>query len=232
MERNCELAKGYPYVGVALRPPLAVVGGGPSINDHVETLRNWRGDVWACGSPYLWCVRNGIDATYFNIDPGAPFEGQVLVSHGARAILSTTVNPAVFASCKSVEVFDLSRLGDNHGVTTATAAPHLALSMGYTDISIFGCESCYAEGESHAYDTHKDVSDHLRMRIVCNGEAFITIPSLFMQAELLSKIIRLSPVFKERSGGLLRAMVEDDDYDCTHATRALHKAFGTDTCST
>jgi len=30
----------------ALYHKLAVVGGGTSINDHVETLRNWDGDIW------------------------------------------------------------------------------------------------------------------------------------------------------------------------------------------
>src|SRR3546814_19809171 len=53
------------------RPPLAVVGGGPSLTSSVEELRAWQGDIWiACGA-FPWCRDNGIEGTLFNVDPQA-----------------------------------------------------------------------------------------------------------------------------------------------------------------
>lgn len=221
LHRNVALSKGrFPLVSRKERPPLAIVGGGPSLPSHLEELKAWKGDVWACGSPYPWCVENGIDAVFFNIDP---LEETIDLARGAkRAILSTTNHPGVFDVVESVEVFDLiceEREGFLHGATTATAVPHLSAYMGYVDVTFFACESSFPEGKTHAYK-HEDWELHIK--VACNGEFFVTKPQLLFQAQLLSDVTRRCPVFKEVSGGLLHAMVKDPDYDIVAGNKAVH----------
>ena len=205
---------GLPYVRESERPPLAVVGGGHSLLEHVETLRQWKGDIWACGSPYPWLKERGIDSTFFCIDP---LEETIDLARGAKhAILSTTNHPGVFEVVESVEVFDLLR--GTHGPTTATAAPWWSLHMGYRDVTFFGCDSSFQE-QTHVYK-HEDWECHMIVR--CDGYEYRTKPQLLMQAEYLATMIRLAPrVFKERSGGLLRAMVADLNYDVLAGNAAM-----------
>lgn len=99
----------------------------------------------------------------------------------------------------------------------------LSIRMGYRDVTYFGCESSFEE-RSHAY--HDERNEHI-FRVKCNGQSFLTNPPYFMQAEYLSAMIRLTPLLKERSGGLLAAMVADPDYDITHGNRAFHEHLGT-----
>lgn len=208
-----------PGLSQKRRPPLAIVGGGPSLPSHLDTLRNWSGDVWACGSPYPWCVENGIDAVFFNIDPLTETIG--LARGAKKAILSTTNHPGVFDVVESVEVFDLIDEGEGfrHGATTATAVPHVAAYMGYSDVTFFGCESSFPEGKTHAYK-HEDWELHIA--VMCNGERFVTKPQLLFQADLLSQVIRGCPSCKEASGGLLRAMVANPEYDIVAGNKAAH----------
>ncbi len=203
------------------KPRLAVVGAGPSVAEYVEELKSFDGDVWIIGSAYPWAVANGINGVYFNIDPS---EDCALECAGAKeAILGSSIHPAVITALNGAKksVFDLVETPErmNHGVTTATAVPELALLMDYTEVIFYGCESSF-EGRMHV--GREDNTDKW-MVIKSDGKSFKTGPAYFAQAEFLATIIRTFPQhFKERSGGFLRAMVNTMDYDLTHATRALY----------
>lgn len=228
------MARGLPYAGKS-RPPLAVVGGGHSAKVHLDELRRWPGDIWACGSVFQWLHSEGIEATLFCVDPQP---GLAAMAVGARkALLATSCDPSAFDVLKDayVEVFDLVRdgVGVNHGPTTGSTAFDLALThMGYTDSSFFGFDSSYTDEpidekpenygvtvQTHAF---KSEPEALMMRVVCNGRAFITCAEFFMQAQWMAEMFR-SPVgqrgfAKNRSGGLLAALIVDPDYDCTHVS--------------
>lgn len=203
-----------PPISSRDRPPLAVVAGGPSVCAHVNELKAWPGDVWACGSAFPWCREHGIEAVYVNIDPD---EIMADLAVGAKhALLATVSHPRVFEAVESAEVFELIH-GDSgiiHGRSTATATPHLAIEMGYRDVSLFGCESSFA-ATTHAY---KDEHPNGRISVECAGDAYLTTPQLVMQAEHLARVLRLPFIpgtfaLRERSGGLLAAMTRDLDYD-------------------
>ncbi len=212
---------GLSYVQEKERPPLAVVGGGPSILKHVDELRAWQGDVWACGSAFRWCADNGINATFFCIDPQA--ETAHLARGASHAILCTSIAPETFAALKGahVEIFDLIHEGDrsNHGPTTVTASPELALRMGYRDVSYFGTESSFATN-THAY--HNEATEE-QIIVSCNGKSYLTHPAYLLQAEYLATMMRLCPLLKNRSGGLLGALIAEPCYDITHGTLGLHR---------
>lgn len=225
IERNIKHAKalGLDYVksGLGLGIPLAVVGGGPSINEHVDVLKNWPGDIWALNGAFQWCIGHKIDATFFSCDSNPTLA--VLAAGAKRAILATYVDASVFEVLRDaqVRIFDSGFIcGVHTGPTSATSVPALALHTGYGDVTFFGCESSYSEGKTHAYN---DSAPNLwRVRVVCGGQEFDTEAEYHMQARYLADCIRTAPhVFKERSGGLLRAMIEHDDDDVTAASPEL-----------
>ena len=212
---------GLPEIADAARPPLAVVAGGPSVARRIEDLWNWAGDIWVCGTAYPWARSKGLDATFFCVDQAndvAPF------AEGAKhAILATCSDPSTFDALRGakVEIFDLynGSGGVTHGTSTASSTFELSLRMGYRSVTYFGCESSY-EGASHAY--HHD-TPQFEIRVVCGGELFDTNASLLMQVEHMAEIIRTFPMFfRERSGGLLRAMIANPEFDITHGSQDLH----------
>ena len=226
-------ARGLPYVSVKPRPALAVVGGGHSARWHVEEIRAWSGDVWACGSVYHWLKSLGIESTLFCVDP-QPLLASMAVG-AKKALLASSCDPSAFDELKDadVEVFDLIKdgVGVPHGPTTGTTAFALSFAhMGYTDVSFFGFDSSYSEEavsdkpekyrltvQTHAYKTEPEF---LMMRVVCNGRAFITCAEFLVQAQWMADMFRTEigkrGFIKNRSGGLLAALIEDPDYDCTH----------------
>ena len=240
MYRNVELcaARGLPKAGKKERPSLAVVGGGKSAAQCLDELRAWDGDVWACGSTFQWLEREGIHAVLFCVDP-QPGLAQMAVG-ATKALLASNCDPSAFDVLEQagayVETFDLIREdapGISHGPTTASAAFDLSLRvMGYTDVSFFGFDSCYTEEEVKELPEHitvytvthihKNEPEPNMVRIVCNGKAFITCAEFFMQAQWMSQLFRSEickqGFIKNRSGGLLAAMVADPEYDFTHGS--------------
>lgn len=191
---------------------LAVVGGGPSINEHVEDLQKWDGDVWAINGAWKWCKDRGIEATFFACDPH-PISAQ-WAEGATTALLENSCDPSVFELLKGAEVYTYDADPQSKGgivgyASTASCAPHLAIRMGYREVTFFGCESSYHPNATHAY---MDEARKEEMIIRCNGGEYLTAPDLFLQVVGLSKFIREVPEFlKEKSGGLLRAMVNNPE---------------------
>lgn len=203
---------------------LAVVGGGPSVVGQMEEIKAFDGDIWILGSAYPWATENGIKGTYFNIDPSEDCSRECI---GApKAILGSSVHPETIKALNGADiaVFDLIENGErlNHGVTTATAVPELAIICGYTEIVFYGCESSFNE----QFHVGKNLDTDRWLYVKSDGQTFKTRPDYFAQAEFLATIIRAFPQhFKERSGGFLRAMVNTFEWDFTHATRALYQSL-------
>ncbi len=185
---------------------LAIVGGGPSIVEKIETLQAWDGEIWAINGAFGWCKENGIEATFIAADA---HEIVAQWAEGAvKALIPSRSHPLVFEELKSaeVELFDLD--GEHrifHGSSTATAAIHLGFLKGYRHLTFFGCESCYFSDMSHAYQ--HEARDH-ELIIRCNGEEFLTAPDFYLQAkELQTSFATAKRGLYEESGGLLRAMI-------------------------
>lgn len=195
---------------------LAIVGGGPSINRHVDKLRAWSGEIWAINGAYQWCVNNGIAATFYSVDP-EPLLADYMVG-AEKAVIAAHCHPSVFTgphiTCAQ---------GDCPGPTSATAAALIAINAGYSDLTYFGCESSYEES-THAYESQ---AVPYLIKIACNGREFLTKADMILQAQVLSKFITAAPgVFKEESGGLLRAMIDGGtDFDALAGTRLFHNSM-------
>jgi hypothetical protein len=204
--------------------PLALVGGGPSVREHVAGLQSWPGDVWAINGAWRWSKDRGIDATFFTVDPTdlvVPFVPGV-----ERAILCNSCDPALFKALAQadVQMFSYDMFAKYQAVSSSVVCAVLvAMEMGYRSVVIFGCESSYGE-TTHAY---VDEPKPNLMKVQCGEEFFFTEPWLALQAAELATMCREFPEFvTERCGGFLRALVKHREYDVLSGTKSLHEKLG------
>jgi hypothetical protein len=212
---------GFPYVdhdGFRFEP-LAVLGGGPSLDRHIDEIRMWKGERWAINGAFQWCRSHGIEATLFTIHPAA--ENMVGCM---KAILAETCEPAVFDGLRGADI-RLFRIGADapasSGPSSATAALSVAILDGYTDVTFYGTECSFEDGRSHAYPN--DEAQPWVLEVLCDGWHYLTEVEYLLQADCLAAAIRSLPsIYRERSGGLLRAMIAADGYyDITRVSRSL-----------
>lgn len=200
---------------------LAIVGGGPSVLAMLDELRAFDGDIWAINYTAAWLAGHGIESTMLTVD-GQRFDARV--SEGVKdAIVASCVHPDTAGYFESVRQFHLAEHtpdGIQGGTTTACRAEFLSVRQGYCDVTLYGCESSFGERD------HVDRSEASKWReqiiVHADGRKFRTTPQLMMQADDLSAfIVGFPEIFKERSGGLLRAMVNDPWWEVVAVSDAM-----------
>ena len=92
-----------------------------------------------------------------------------------------------------------------------------AAMMGYMDVTFFGCEGSFS-GEPYFY--RKELKPE-QMVIRSRGVDYVTSTDLFVTTQSLATTIQEYPQHKEKSGGLLRAMIEDDQWGVVAWSEAL-----------
>lgn len=191
---------------------LAVVGGGPSIEHHLEEIRGFT-DIWAINGACRYLRERGVESTLFALDPCDFLAPRV--AGAKKALLGSRCHPEVFEALDGCEIRLFDVLQDGEGgcgfwgsVSAVMLVFHLAPFLGYRRASFFGCEGSY-EKSTHAYMSDPACDDY-RFMVSCGGQQFVTAPDLYIQTLELSKLLRFThEAFTERSGGLLRAMVAE-----------------------
>ncbi len=109
------------------------------------------------------------------------------------------------------------------GPTSVNAADFISLRAGYRKMVYFGCEGSfdYETGTTHAF-TSFPIEDWLDVDV--GGMRFRSKAEFISQAQMLSNTLREFPGFySEKSGGLLRAMVEaGPEYDVYAVADSLY----------
>ena len=210
---------GYPTIQMAgpHQTPLAVVGGGPSAAVALPELKDWKGHIWAINQSASWLSHMAPRALtwLFTVDPDELMASPQYTVGVERAILASSCHPKLFEALrdKPVQMFHTYELPDvecmNFGGPSSVCRTFLpALWMGYTDVTYFGCEGSF-EDATHAY---RDETRPNQMIVRAGGVDYVTTPDLYLTTQYLADVIREFPkVLKEKSGGLLRAMIEHPD---------------------
>lgn len=202
---------------------LAVVGAGPLVVNDLEELRAWEGEIWAINSAARWLHTNGIDCTLITIDP-LDMAGEFPMR---RAMLATCCHPNLFAKLGHADIrtFDLAETaahGLMGGCTTALRSAALAFHLGYLDVSYFGCEGSY-EGDRDHVDYHNGEAEEVIVR--AGGKDYRIETGLLVQCQDFATLFATFPlVFKNRSRGLLAAMIDHPDTWEVVAVSAAMKA--------
>lgn len=200
-----------------------MAGGGPSLIHALPRLKahaQGLGEIWGINRTAQWLCERGIPATFFTVDPQY-VPGMTNVD---RAIIATCAHPQIFGELegKDVSLFHIHHMEGRDefvadgGPSSVCRAVPLAVHMGYSSVTFYGCEGSY-DGASHAYNSPLR-PDHIVIR--AGGRDYRTQPDYQMQCEYLAAFLKSAPeYFSEESGGLLRAMLYDPDWE--------HVAFST-----
>lgn len=202
---------------------LAVVGGGPSIVGRLDEIREFT-DIWAVNGACRFLREHGIESTLLSLDPCDFLAPRV--SGAKRALLATRCHPDVFRAIEGADITLFHATTDaSNGMwascATVTVAFHLSMALGYRQSVFFGCEGSFSEA-SHAYMNEVELQDY-RFVVECGGKQYVTAPDLYMVTQQMATFFRLSinDAFTERSGGLLRALIEHDEHDIVKVSRTL-----------
>lgn len=187
--------------------PLAVVGGGPSLERHLDELSQYA-DIWAINGARRWLREHGIDSTFFTVDVGS---NTVQYAEGP-AILVAGCHPLLFRRVDSAQIFFSEHYNVPEpfigGSTSATRAITPALYMGYGSVTYFGCDGSFEK------TTHVDRNEVRPSQLIvrAGGNDYRTTLQFYEQTRCLSTMIRAFPgLLKHRSEGLLPAMIEHYD---------------------
>jgi hypothetical protein len=231
MLRHVEHAKalGLPFVTDQAQHDrrLAVVGGGPSIVEHLEEIRQYDA-IWAINGACRFLREHGIESTLLSVDPCDFLAPRV--SGAKRALLATRCHPDTFSALEGADitVFHLSN-DDPSGLWVSCAsvmvAFHLAATLGYRKTVFYGCEGSFNE-RSHAYMDEPELQD-FRFVVECEGKRYHTAPDLYMLTTQMAALMRhaINDSFTERSGGLLRALIECEEHDIVEVSPLLQKSL-------
>ena len=199
---------------------LAVVGGGPSLLQHLDKIRECS-EVWGINGACGFLRSHGIESTLFSMDPD-PIVVK-WVSGATKALLCDRVCPEAFEALgdSSIRVFELlqdSPEGIYTGSSTASGAFSLGVKLGWAYIDFFGCESSF-ESSSHAY---QDEEREELIWVEVDGVEYKTAPDFYLQAMEMSQIIRHFPKhYRHFGGGLLQALIDHPEHDIPHVSPAM-----------
>lgn len=202
--------------------PLALVGGGPSVADQLDTLRGWPGDIWAINWTCAWLSDNGIAAKMVTLDASIKSVPRAALCQGA--LIASCCQPSLLAEYADVGVYDLAEDapgGVDGGSSTACRAPVLAFQMGYREVHLFGVEGSFPDGQTHV-DRHETQFKNL-LKVQAGDQIYLTRDDLYLQCEWLADAIRTVPDrLINRAGGLLQGMVDNpDDWGVVAVSNAL-----------
>lgn len=218
LQRNTDTNTGQFIAPVPLHDtPLAVVGGGPSLLDHVDELRAFKGQIWAVNATAQWLIERGIDCELVSVDAVVCPQ----LTGVSRAMFATCCDPQIVRQIPNVRLFHLAPYhpeGISGGSTTAVTMASVALKLGYYDVTYYGCEGSFVDADHVYYDEARPS----QLIVRAAGQDYRTTPPFLVQCEELSKICRDFPsVYKEKSGGLLRAMIADEQWSVVAVSEAL-----------
>lgn len=149
--------------------PICLVGGGPSVKSQINKIRKFK-TIVACGSVNDWLMEQGIIPTYTAVcDPDPVCAKYLTKTHSeTKYLIASGCDAAVFDAlegrqivlwhCHSDEMHQqLVELEEDYqgiggGCTVGLRALSIAVMMGYTNIHLFGYDSCFSKEDHHAYN--------------------------------------------------------------------------------
>lgn len=173
IRRGLPQARPYPVNG----EKVVLVCGGPSLNQTKdELIQEWwnGGKVVAVNGSYQWCVNNGIKPSAMVMLDAREFNARFVETPvpGCKYMLASQCHPRAFDLCRGrnvlmwhalsggppeADMINEYYLGENNvhpilaGTTVAVRAICLLRMLGFVSFVIFGFDSCWLDGEHHAY---------------------------------------------------------------------------------
>lgn len=189
---------------------VAIVGSGPSLHDTWQRLRAFDGEIIACNAACQFLLERGIVPQYHFCFDADPLMLEFITPHeDITYLFASRCPPKAFDMLQRCKVVCWHAAGDDRireileaqgrmepmiigGSAAVTRAMIMGLSMGFTDVHIFGGDSSFKAGETHI---RQSTTKERRMAIMCNGRVFETAPWMTQQVEDFKK---LAPVMMQK----------------------------------
>lgn len=200
---DATLARGLPLWQPATAEsdvPLAVVGSGPSVGDHLDEIRAFPGPVWAVNGAFGYLMSVGVTPTAFvSCDPLPAIADYVWPVERVAYLLASVCHSAVFDKLDGarVEVWHCAAGNDfpsgsvviGGGPFTSHRAVSLGYAAGHRKIHLWGVDSSYRETE-YVYGAAQpsDAVGDKTITVACGGRLFKTSPILIHQASFFAKL--------------------------------------------
>lgn len=234
---NMKNSKDYKKVtwGLYRYPPCAVVGGGPSVKNHLKKLRNFEGKIYAINDTAGYLSDNGIKCTLYSIDgTKIPFK---IGENVEGALLATRCHKKQYEPFpkSKIRTFNMmeddSKEGIEGGPTGVCRTPHLLIKMGHSRVNYYGIEGCFF-GQSHVGGMRGDAKNNMII-IRVKGINYITNAAFMLQNEYMAGLLNAYPkIYRDYSGGLLEKMRKyPDDWEVVAVSNDIkeqHEAQGCD----
>jgi uncharacterized Rossmann fold enzyme len=202
-----------------------IVGGGPSVKDwlHEIKYRQSQGQtIFALNGAAAFLRKNSIEPDYLVIVDARECNKEFL-GHAKHHLLASQCHPSLFDDVRNVTLWhqeypdDMKRFdaclpadSPEHaliggGTTVGLSAMVLAYALGYRKIHLYGYDSSYADGETHAYKQEDPQCVDCIATVA--GKSFKTSLAMAKQAELFPQLsdslIDLGCLITIRGDGLL-----------------------------
>lgn len=189
-----------------------ILGGGPSLNDHLEEIREKRADgtrLVTLNGSYNWALEHGltpsaqimVDAREFNKRFTKP------VVDGCRYLIASQCDPAVFEGLPVDRTYmwhttskgTKELLDDRYkneawwqvpgGSTVLLRSIPLMRLLGYKKFHLYGCDSCLVGDGHHAYKQEENDKEYV-MPVNVGGRIFNCTPWMVSQAQEFMAMIK------------------------------------------
>jgi len=168
---NSEIYKNWLQAEDDIPAPAIIIGGGDSINDHIEEIQNLMYDgaiVFALNGASQWARKNGI-AVHYQVILDAKEETSDLVdSFADEHLFASQCHPATLYAAENLTLWHLNRPGTEELLppqrvrdggyalvggdsSVGVCALCVAFIKGHRDLHIFGFDTSYRGGKSHGY---------------------------------------------------------------------------------
>jgi len=177
-----------------------LVGGGPSLAEmeaHIRARYEHGQEIWALNGTHDWLTERLIrPSAMVLLDARA--ENVSFIDRGIHSdctyYVASQCHPEVFdrLSRNNARVirFDIEKLGDC-GTTVGTYAMCVAFTEGYRALHLYGFDSCYRDGEGHAYGQALNARENV-IDVTAGDRTFKAAPWMAQQAK---DFISLAPDF-------------------------------------
>ena len=209
-----------PGILHARHQPIAICGGGPSLNDHVDEIKKFT-HVMACGSVHDHLVELGITPSFAIAVDGLEDAVKWFQKPQPQTsfLLASQCHPNMFERMKdhkiaiwnfSGQIDDLSVFNGEPqicwGCMVGNHSIPMSLYLGFQELHFFGMDGNHADGRHHAYDVgeHDAVSTRNMAVFSVNGKEFVSTTALISQME------HFFDIFASTDGKFIKGYVHGD----------------------
>lgn len=156
--------------------PIALVGGGPDVKNHLEEIKKFK-TIISCGSSHDFLIENHIIPTYSTLcDPDPVSINYLKNKHlEVKYLLASACDPKIYSHLKDCPIAMWHCHSDDYndkmkeiedpyegvggGCTIGLRSVSIALMFGYKNIHFFGFDSCldtYKQGYAYELSSQEE----------------------------------------------------------------------------